>query len=186
MDFICHAGIHNGLVLEIGCGPGHLSLEWLKQARKDAELVGVDISSAMLEIVAKNSFEYMAAAKHQVGNVMDLPFDNDSFEGVFGSSSLHKWLDPVATLNEVARVLQPSGRYYIMDLRRDMDRVTFQIMKANIPAEIRPDFRKSVHSAYTKHEIEQILVSSNLKGSTVLEHPMGFIVTGSNQKERSI
>jgi ubiquinone/menaquinone biosynthesis C-methylase UbiE len=50
-------GIHHGIALELGSGPGYLGLEWLKRTQGTV-LKGLDISPDMIEMAMKNAREY--------------------------------------------------------------------------------------------------------------------------------
>ncbi|MER5660631.1 MULTISPECIES: class I SAM-dependent methyltransferase [Streptomyces] len=180
VDDILKAGIDSGEVLELGCGPGYLGLEWLKQAQHSARLVGLDISPAMLRRASANAQGYGVTERcaYECGTVLALPFEDDRFDHAISASSLHEWADPVTALSEMHRVLKPGGRYVISDLRRDVDRTTFQFMKANIAADMRPGFRTSIRSSYLKSEVEEILEGTALATAVVTEVQMGIVVTG--------
>ena len=180
VDDILKAGIDSGEVLELGCGPGYLGLEWLKRAQHSARLVGLDISPAMLRRASANAQGYGVTERcaYECGTVLALPFEDDSFDHAISASSLHEWADPVTALSEMHRVLKPGGRYVISDLRRDVDRTTFQFMKANIAADMRPGFRTSIRSSYLKSEVEEILEGAALATAVVTEVQMGIVVTG--------
>ncbi|WP_330283712.1 class I SAM-dependent methyltransferase [Streptomyces sp. NBC_00588] len=180
VDDILKSGINSGEVLELGCGPGYLGLEWLVQADASARLVGLDISPAMLRRASANADEYGVTARcvYACGTVLALPFEDGRFDHVISASSLHEWADPVTALLEMHRVLKPGGRYVISDLRRDVDRTTFQFMKANIAADMRPGFRTSIQSSYTKSEIEELLHGTVLATAVVTQVQMGNVITG--------
>ncbi len=48
------------------------------------------------------------------GNAVELPFRDDSFDGVCCFAALHLFPDPLASLGEMARVLAPGGRIALM------------------------------------------------------------------------
>lgn len=53
-----------------------------------------------------------------------LPFDDDSFDTVVGTLVLCTVEDPIATLNEVRRVLKPGGKYLLIEhVRSENERV---------------------------------------------------------------
>ena len=180
VDDILKAGIDSGEVLELGCGPGYLGLEWLKQARPSGRLVGLDISPAMLRRASTNAQGYGVSERcaYEGGTVLALPFEDDRFDHAISAASLHEWADPATALSEMHRVLKPGGRYVISDLRRDVDRTTFQFMKANIAADMRPGFRTSIRSSYLTSEVEEILKGTALATAVVTEVQMGIVVTG--------
>ncbi|MFD7449604.1 class I SAM-dependent methyltransferase [Kitasatospora sp. NPDC059827] len=184
VDDVLGAGIRSGSVLELGCGPGYLGLEWMKQTESPGKLTGVDISEAMLRRARANAAGYGLAERctYDCADVLTLPYQDDSFDHVFSSASLHEWADPVRALSELHRVLRPGGHYCVTDLRRDVDRVTFQFMKANIAADMRPGFRSSINSSYVRSEVEQLLRQSGLVAE-VKEVLLGLVITG--RKEAS-
>ncbi len=104
-------------VLEIGCGPGHLSSRLARD--HGLVVVGVDLDAAMLEKARAHAARLEGASPPTfiVGDAAALPFAAGSFDLVISTLSLHHWDDPSAALREIARVLRPEGRALIWDLR---------------------------------------------------------------------
>jgi len=105
-------------VLEVGCGPGHLSI---RLARDHGFAVsGLDLDPAMIERARANA-ERSATAEHRpsfaVGDVAALPFPDGSFDLVVSTLSMHHWADPVAGATEIGRVMRPGGRALVWDIR---------------------------------------------------------------------
>jgi ubiquinone/menaquinone biosynthesis C-methylase UbiE len=100
--------------LDVACGPG-IVVEAL--ARDAAEVVGCDITPQML---AKAEQRCTAAGLKNVrfvpGRAEALPFHDAEFDVVVSRSALHHFLDPAATLREMARVLKPGGRMVTVDV----------------------------------------------------------------------
>lgn len=183
VDAIIESGIRTGTTLEIGPGPGYLGLEWLKSTI-GTTLTGIEISPAMISCAEKNAADYNLSprARYMEGNAIAMPFDDEFFDGVFSSGSLHEWEDPVQVFDEVHRVLKNHGRFCITDLRRDLSPEIYRYMYESCePREISPGFETSVKAAYTGKEIKAILESSKIKGWHVFEHPYGLAISGIKQ-----
>jgi len=107
-----------GRVLEVGCGPGHLSG---RLAHRGLVVTGVDLDPAMIERARANAERATPVAglrpSFLVGDVAALPFPDTSFDLVVSTLSLHHWADKQAGLMEIARVLRPGGRALVWDLR---------------------------------------------------------------------
>ena len=180
-NLILQAGITTGLALEIGPGPGYLGLEWLKQT-KGTQLKGLDISRDMLTVAEKNAREYGLTDRVEYvhGDALQLPFEDEFFDGVFTNATLHEWADPECALNEIYRVLKPGGRYLITDLRRDMPApVKWFLWFINAKQkELRPGLIKSINASYTRNEVEDLLEKTNLKGASVEQSPFGLSISG--------
>ncbi len=58
------------------------------------------------------------------------PFENIFFNAVFSNGSLHEWSDPVAVLNDISRVLNTGGRFFISDLKRNTNKLILYIFKS--------------------------------------------------------
>ncbi len=180
VDGIVDAGIDHGTALEMGCGPGYLGLEWMAQSDGDVRVVGVDISDAMLDVARANAARYGLGDRctYDLGSVLELPYDEGTFDHAFSASSLHEWADPVRALAEMLRVVRPGGRYCVSDLRRDIDRTTFQFMKSNIAVDMRPGFRTSTQAAYVRDEVVSLADAAGLVGAQVQEVQMGIVIWG--------
>ncbi|MDD4162082.1 MAG: class I SAM-dependent methyltransferase [Methanothrix sp.] len=55
------------------------------------------------------------APQFEVGDVCALPFEDEFFDLVVSTFSLHHWPDATAGLNEIFRVLKPGGEAWIYD-----------------------------------------------------------------------
>jgi len=181
---IIKSGITYGLALEIGPGPGYLGLEWLGKT-EGTILMAVEVSPEMIKIAEGNAREYGLGGrvKYVKGDAHQIPFDDNTFDGVFTNGSLHEWSQPVKVFDEVYRVLKPGAKYFISDMRRDMNPFVREFMKLMVkPKEIKPGFESSINASYTADEIRSILAQSKLKGSVVAKTFMGFEITGVKSK----
>jgi len=179
-DQIIKSGISKGVALEIGPGPGYIGLEWLKKT-EGTRLNGLEISPTMIDTAEKNAREYgvEARAKYVKGDAVKMPFENDSFDGVFSNGSLHEWSQPEKVLNEISRVLKPGGTYFISDMRRNMSPLMKWFMKlVTKPKEMQSGLKSSINASYTIEEIESIFAATSLKVHEVKKLMMGFVVTG--------
>jgi ubiquinone/menaquinone biosynthesis C-methylase UbiE len=182
---IIGAGITSGHCLEIGPGPGYLGLEWLKNT-SNTFLTALDISEEMIALSQKNMKEYGFTSdrlKHIHHTALTLPFQDNTFDGLFTNGSLHEWEKPVDVFNEIHRVLKPGGIFFISDLKRDLNPVVKWFMKLTTqPAEIKPGLISSINAAYTENELKGLLTLSTIDNYTIMVSPFGLEITGTKEK----
>jgi len=110
---------HGARVLEVGCGPGQLSIRLAREYGLD--MTGLDLDPAMIERARANVERTGNGEPHPpsfvIGNVGSLPFADRSFDLVVSTLSMHHWADPTAGLTEIGRVLRPGGRAVIWEFR---------------------------------------------------------------------
>ncbi len=108
-------------VLEVGCGPGHLSVRMARD--HDLRVTASDLDPAMVERARRSverSFEAADPGRPVLvqADVAALPFEDGMFDAVVSTFSMHHWADPDAGLAEIHRVLRPGGRALIWDFSR--------------------------------------------------------------------
>ncbi len=110
----------SGKLVDIGCGSGNLIIQIAEKLPK-LNLVGVDISSEILELAKKRAIEKKVDNKVEFknGTVENLPFPNNSVDFIISTFSLHHWLNPIKAFKEIYRILKESGTFLIFDFRRD-------------------------------------------------------------------
>ncbi|WP_324824785.1 class I SAM-dependent methyltransferase [Sinanaerobacter sp. ZZT-01] len=178
VDGMIASGIKGGDVLEVGPGPGYVGLELSKKIRPSS-LTGCEISPAMLHIAEKNAAEYSIPAHYVLGNCMEMPFEDKSFDAVISNGSLHEWENPIRAFDEIYRVLRTGGRYCITDLRRDVHPLKKALVYLSTqPKEMRPGLITSLNAAYTISEITELLRHSNLRNATVTSDFFGLCIAG--------
>ncbi len=175
---VLKAGIDKGVVLEVGSGPDYLGLEWLKKTER-TRLIGLEISSNMIKIAGKNAGEYGLESRvnYIIGDAHKLPFGDNEFDGVFSCESLHEWEEPGLVFNEIYRVLKPGGKFFVSDLRRDMNPLIKYIMKILAKSrDMKEGLFSSINAAYTKEEIEDILTKTDVKNYKIYKNIMGLCI----------
>lgn len=115
------SSLQTGQVLDVGTGPGHLLTE-IARRNPNLKLVGFDLSPTMLKIAKKRIRG--PAIRLIPGDVRNLPFDDDTFEVVVSTISMHHWHDPARGIRECLRVTAPGGHCWIYDLRSDASAMT--------------------------------------------------------------
>ncbi len=97
--------------LDVGCGGGRYTIAMSRMGAGQA--TGCDISDDGLAN-ARLRAEGMSNVSFEKASVLDLPFDDGSFDFVFSSGVLHHTTDPDKGLDELTRVLRPGGYLYLM------------------------------------------------------------------------
>jgi ubiquinone/menaquinone biosynthesis C-methylase UbiE len=109
-------------VLDLACGTGGFSREFGRTVTESGLVVGVDASRTMLERAAAEleRTELRNVALLRAGGE-ELPFREHCFDAACCFAALHLFADPFAALDELTRVLAPSGRIAIMtSIRRQV------------------------------------------------------------------
>jgi ubiquinone/menaquinone biosynthesis C-methylase UbiE len=122
-------------VLEVGCGGGQVAAELL-QRRPDLELTGLDLADDQVARARKRCPD----ATFVQGSALELPFDDDHFDGVFSIASIKHWPDQRQGVNECVRVLRPGGRLIIAEADRacTLDEARNFVSNWHIPRLTRP------------------------------------------------
>ncbi len=94
--------------LEIGCGTGYFSLNLLQLGLIE-RATATDISAGMLEELAASAEELGLSVSTARTEAERLPFDDGSFDFVFGHAVLHHVPDLERAFREFHRVLRPGG-----------------------------------------------------------------------------
>jgi ubiquinone/menaquinone biosynthesis C-methylase UbiE len=94
--------------LEIGAGTGYFTLNLLR-AGIVREAVATDISPGMLRTLEANARRLRVPVITQAADAEALPFEDASFDLVFGHAVLHHLPDLRQAFSEFARVLRPGG-----------------------------------------------------------------------------
>jgi ubiquinone/menaquinone biosynthesis C-methylase UbiE len=97
-----------GRGLEIGAGTGYFTLN-LMLAGVLEEAVATDISPGMLSALSASAAELGLTVETEACEASTLPFDDDSFDLVFGHAVLHHLPDLLGAFREFRRVLRPGG-----------------------------------------------------------------------------
>lgn len=102
-------------VLEAGCGVGAQTIS-LARNSPNALITSVDISRPSLNHAKKLiDQENIANVNFQVADIMDLPFDDETFDHVFICFVLEHLPDPVVALESLKRVLKKGGTITVIE-----------------------------------------------------------------------
>lgn len=97
-------------VLDVACGTGIVARMIAHRLHGQSQLVGIDLSPAMVEIARATAAQEGVAIEWHVGNADALPFADASFDLVVIQQGLQFFPDRAAALRDVFRVLAPGGR----------------------------------------------------------------------------
>jgi SAM-dependent methyltransferase len=97
-------------VLDIGCGPGAITLGLARRVLPHGKCVGVDVQPSQID-AAQCAADAAGATNvsFQTGNAYHLPLTSASFDVVFAHALFEHVAEPQRVLGEMSRVLRPSG-----------------------------------------------------------------------------
>jgi len=129
-------GITEGRVLDVGTGTGLLALEFAKSI-PGVKVTGLDLSDTVLELAREKLQKSDTPLKvsFEKGDAEDIPLEDDTFDLVVSSNTLHLIKNPIRMFDEIHRVLKPEGRFIVSDHRRSW----LGIFSAHIRASFSPE-----------------------------------------------
>ena len=102
-------------ILDVGCGPGFFCAELAEEVGPSGSVVGVDSSSAMLELAARRCAAH-EGVELRPGDAVSLPVDDAGFDAALCVQVLEYVPDPTVALSEMHRALRPGGRVLVWDV----------------------------------------------------------------------
>ena len=93
----------SGQLLDLGCGPGSLTLDLAQLCGPQSSIIGVDLEDQQFPQDHPDNVSFKAASAY------DLPFENNSFDAVLAHAVFYHLDDPQRGLNELFRVVRPGG-----------------------------------------------------------------------------
>jgi ubiquinone/menaquinone biosynthesis C-methylase UbiE/biotin operon repressor len=104
------------VIADLGAGDGSFSLLLAQNAKN---VIAVDSSAKMIEFAREQARRHhVKNIDYRLGDMEELPIDDEAVDLVFFSQSLHHALHPQHAVAEAARILRPGGRIAILDLAR--------------------------------------------------------------------
>ena len=110
--------IDGGKVLDVATNEGHFVQVLMEDLHSYSEIIGIDISEPAIETARNNLIQ--ENVKFLVMNAEQLDFENESFDTVNASASLHHLANIQRVLGEMERVLKPGGQFIIVEMHRDV------------------------------------------------------------------
>jgi ubiquinone/menaquinone biosynthesis C-methylase UbiE len=119
-------------LLDVGCGSGDAALALAADLGSTGEVVGIDVSDAMLRAARERSIALTCPSRFSIGDAMHLDEADAGFDVVRSERTL-QWLpDPATAIAEMARVLRPGGRIGLIDT--DWSTFTIDVLDAEVAA----------------------------------------------------
>ncbi|MEZ4670547.1 MAG: class I SAM-dependent methyltransferase [Anaerolineae bacterium] len=131
---------------EIGCGIGELAR---RMATRAESLVAIDLSPAMIDRAKSLSGEY-SNIQYMVGDVMEYPFEPNSFDFMVSVATLHH-LDAAAVFDRLKQALAPGGVLATLDLYKEETLGDYLTSIIAIPLDRVMNFK---HNGSAPHSIE--------------------------------
>lgn len=113
-------------ILDVGCGSGTDTLIAAEQAGPSGQVIGVDMTAAMLERAQQNVLSARAFnVRIEWGYAESVPLRDNSVDCVISNGVINLTPDKRDTFREILRVLKPGGRIQVADV----------IVETRIPAQ---------------------------------------------------
>jgi len=110
-------------VLEIGFGSGHCLKRIVQSVGETGKACGIDISAGMLQVTTRRLGKAQLIDRVGLcrGDAAKLPYSDNAFDAIFVSFTLELFDTPEISkvLEEVKRVLRPTGRLGIASMSRE-------------------------------------------------------------------
>jgi SAM-dependent methyltransferase len=102
-------------VLDVGCGSGWATRLMAEKASM-GKVIGIDIADEMIQLASDSSASF-TNVEFKIATAESLPFSNEEFTHAFSMESLYYYVNVLAALREIHRVLTDGGTFVtVIDL----------------------------------------------------------------------
>lgn len=168
-------------VLEVAPGPGYLAIELAKLGKY--KIIGLDISKDFVEIARRNAESAYVNVKFQHGNVVDMPFADNTFDFIVCVAAFKNFKEPLLALNQMHKVLKPSGTTLIIDMNRNASNRQIEEYIEELEANVREWLLMRLifkyflrNGAYTRDEFTELISKSQFNHHEIKEDKIGFYI----------
>ncbi|HIH85625.1 MAG TPA: class I SAM-dependent methyltransferase [Methanoculleus sp.] len=168
------SGIRDGLCLDLGSGPGLLSVALAEKS--DLTVIALDADPAMARIAQETAAGRTDRVAPVIGDVHRMPVRDDTASLIVSRGSLFFWEDRVQAFREIERVLRPGGVAFVggsFGTAALRDRIFAQMRRRN-PNWDRDVARRSGQA--THDQLRRELAASAVACSRIREEEAGFWV----------
>ncbi|MEA2619794.1 MAG: demethylmenaquinone methyltransferase / 2-methoxy-6-polyprenyl,4-benzoquinol methylase [Chloroflexota bacterium] len=109
-------------ILDVATGTGKVAADLQARVQPGGSVLGVDISPAMIR-VAKRKFGDRPGLTYVVGDALDLPTDDGTFDAATIAFGMRNLPDYRAGFAELARSVRPGGRVVCLEIARPQSRL---------------------------------------------------------------
>lgn len=120
-------------ILEVGVGTG----KNLPYYPDGVDVTAIDLTPGMLEQAKQAAQRLNVPVDLQLGNVQALDFPDNFFDSVVATFVFCSVSDPVSGMDEIARVLKPNGRLFLLEHVRSTNIVLGSLMDILDPIIVR-------------------------------------------------
>lgn len=172
-----HTTTPRPLIVDLGCGPGLLSLEILRQI-SDATVFGVDPLKNMLSLAKKNvnkegheGFESLRGVSERI------PFKAESIDTIVSRFSLAYWKHPDMSFYEMHRVLKSGGKIVVEALNRDFPKWKLFCIKIGM-------FLKHAGRDVIRYHVDAYELAYSMENVELLCKNAGFVILEKQGRKR--
>ena len=168
------SGIRDGLCLDLGSGPGLLSVALAEKS--DLTVIALDADPAMARIAQETAAGRTDRVAPVIGDVHRMPVRDDTASLIVSRGSIFFWEDRVQAFREIERVLRPGGVAFVggsFGTAALRDTIFAQMQRRN-PNWDRDVARRSGQA--THDQLRRELAASAVACSRIREEEAGFWV----------
>jgi SAM-dependent methyltransferase len=161
----CSAGAH---VLDVGCGLGHDALEIATQVGPTGDVVGIDISEAMILEARARAAAMSKTVRFEVGDAQHLAFADETFDACRAERALMHIPDTRAAVSEMVRVTRRGGRIAVFDF--DWDTHIIDSQYKDTTRKITRSFSDAMKNGWIGRQLPRLFKQSGMVDVTVSTH----------------
>lgn len=150
----------DGTFLEVGCGTGTDAQAFARRL-VGGQVIGVDPSRTMIGAAARRAEGKSLPIEFRCGSAYDLPFADNSVDGVCSLMTFDILEHPLLALQEMVRVTRPGGR--VMVSASDHGSLVIDAPERRLTRLLVEAFCDSMHSGWVGRQLPAYFARSGLK-----------------------